>query len=205
MSFVSSQVSGLFLRAAGLAPSPCSAFKFLVLRVVGEKLSECGLETLKALSAGQKYKYEHSSAFVFKSMIFAHSERGWEKVGGSHESRWLRDVACLETAGVTRTLSGWGNGTEDVWCSVHLEFGVGRISCTKMGKVLEVEFVFLTPKMLWLPSNTERALFFSWFWNNTITSPCLSIFNEMVWKPPELWHEAQVSPCWLCWVGFFFP
>lgn len=76
MSFVSSQVSGLFLRAAGLAPSPCSAFKFLVLRVVGEKLSECGLETLKALSAKQKYKYKHSSAFVFKSMIFARSERG---------------------------------------------------------------------------------------------------------------------------------
>lgn len=69
MSFVSSQVSGLFLRAAGPALSPCSAFKFLVLRVVGEKLSKRGLEILKALSAKQKYKYKHSNAFGLKSII----------------------------------------------------------------------------------------------------------------------------------------
>lgn len=75
MSFVSSQVSGLFLRAAGLALSPSSAFKFPVLRVVGEKLSKCGLEILKALSAKQKYKHKHSNAFIFKPMIFAHSQR----------------------------------------------------------------------------------------------------------------------------------
>lgn len=67
-------MSGLSLWAAGLALSPCSAFKFLVLRVVGEKLSKCGLEILKALPAKQKYKYKHPNAFVFNSMIFAPSE-----------------------------------------------------------------------------------------------------------------------------------
>lgn len=66
MSFVSSQVSGLFLRAAGLALSPCSAFKFLALRVVGEKLSKCGLEILKALSEKQKYKYKHFKCIYFE-------------------------------------------------------------------------------------------------------------------------------------------
>ena len=54
MSFVSSQVSCLFLRASGLDLSPCSAFKLLVFIVNGEKLLKCELEIFKNLSAKQE-------------------------------------------------------------------------------------------------------------------------------------------------------
>lgn len=147
MSFVSSQVSGLSLWAAGLALSPCSAFKFLVLRVVGEKLSKCGLEILKALPAKQKYKYKHLNSFVFKSMTFARCEtrldEPWRALVSGTWLVWKLLGASRSDWNLVR-VGKWSRGCS---CSVHLEFVVGSISCTRWGR----------------KNSTPR--YYLWFWH----------------------------------------
>lgn len=64
---------------------------------------------------------------------------------------------CWGSPGVTRTLSGWGNAAEHV-CAQFLWNLWQAASLAQDGVGLWGEFVFLTPKMLWLPSNTERAI-----------------------------------------------
>ena len=103
---------------------------------------------------GDKYKYKHSNALIFNSLIWDHSQKGWEKVEGSWgepsqegSCGWVSELPACELTGslarrvgswaglwagketsqgpgffgnwwvlpgVTRNLSGWGNGAEDV-------------------------------------------------------------------------------------------